>query len=200
MIDFIYEFTVRDIDRLSTMSSFFNLPEDIITCVYAYDNTYRDIYSRLVMRELETRITKHVNMVVIKAMKKWSYRSYLLFDTWNTPKKSFPEWFVRTLKTNTKATREINNTDIHVRCVPVSVVDDEIVVPFDSLCVYHFDGNQDDDDDTSYILETDTDDDSDFSGDSYYVSDDTDTISQDDEDMEDVGRSDHEEDSLISNG
>jgi hypothetical protein len=181
------------------MSLFFDLPQDIITCVYTYDNTYRDLYSRLVMRELETRIVKHVNMIVIKAMRKWSCRSYPLFGTWNTSNTSFSEWFVKMLKTNTKATKEIHDTDIHVRCVPVSVVDGEVVVPFDSLCVYHFDGNQDDDDDdddTSYILDTDMDE-SDFSEDSY-ASDDADTISEEDEDDEDLGTSDREEDSLIS--
>lgn len=181
-------------------SLLFHLPQDIITCVYAYDNTYRNLYSRLVMRELETRIAKHVNMIVIKAMKKWSCRSYPLFGAWDTPHKSFSDWFVRTLKTNTKATREINGTDIHVRCVPVSVVDGEIVVPFDSVCVYHFDvaeEEEDDDDDTSYILDTDTDD-SDFSEDSY-LSEDTMYEDEDDEDADDFGTSDHEEDSMMSN-
>lgn len=180
------------------MSLFFDLPQDIITCVYTYDNTYRDLYSTHVMRELETRIVKHVNMIVIKAMKKWSCRSSPFLGTWNIPNESFPDWFVRVLKKNTKATREIHDTDIHVRCVPVSLVDGEVVVPFDSLCVYHFDGNQDDedDDDTSYILDTDMDE-SDFSEDSY-ASDDTDTISEEDEDDEDLGTSDREEDSLIS--
>ena len=131
-----------------TAISYYHLPQDILTTVFSYDDTYKHIFKTQVMKELQTKIVKSENMMVIKTMKIWSKQSYLYIDN-NNKNGSFFNWYFARLNTTTRASKKIQDTNLNVICQPISVVDGDMVVPYDLSCTYLFDF-EDDDDDSSF--------------------------------------------------
>ena len=161
--------------------SYYHLPQDILTTVFSYDDTYKHIFKTQVMKELQTKIIKNENMVVIKTMKIWSKQSYLYPCTvYNNNKNvSFFTWYFTRLNTDTRATKKIQNTNLNVICQPVSVIDGDMVVPYDLSCTYMFDLEDDDDDSSFHGMDSENDiSDSDMSHDEYSEGDEDEELNE----------------------
>lgn len=112
----------------------FQLPQSVLGVVYGYDDTFRRFYSTHVMDELKTYSKKREIMKIIRGLYSW-HHEYLAIRTTDV---SFSKWYQTFYESQAKASTYVDKIALHVTCCPVSIYDDQHVVPYDEACISYF--------------------------------------------------------------
>lgn len=99
----------------------YGLPQDILSIVYTYDDTFRKIFSNKVMKELQSKSTKSLNTFVIKELNTLFSKKYQFL--WSKENSFSQRYFILYKFSDKQMNQKIRGTSVVVQCMAINLIE-----------------------------------------------------------------------------